>query len=244
MVTYSCRRPHGSTPELGEQRDEIAAREGPLERLRRVDVVLLEAKEPLPNGPERGEVIRREDLALDDGEVDLDLIEPARVDGGVDEHKFRPLGLQPRHGALAPMRGAVVRNPEDTPSRAIRFLPHDLRHQPVEGGDARLGFTAAEHPGAMHIPGGEIGPGTGPSVLMLDPQRSTRRGRLGRVAPTPGLDARLFVGTEHVFARAERDALPAALVEIQDPAGIEGEVRIAGEDPAAIAPWSQRVLAE
>ncbi|HEY6368576.1 MAG TPA: hypothetical protein VI585_27640 [Candidatus Binatia bacterium] len=49
MVTYSCRCPRGSS-ELGEQRGEIAAREGPLERLRRVDIVFLEAKKPLADG--------------------------------------------------------------------------------------------------------------------------------------------------------------------------------------------------
>ncbi len=96
----------------------------------------------------------------------------------------------------------------------------------------------------MHIPGGDIGPGASPSVLVFDPQRSTRRGRLRRVAPTPGLDARLFVGAEHVLPRPERDPLPAAFIEIQDPAGLERELRVAGEDPAAIAPWSQRILAE
>jgi hypothetical protein len=80
MVTNSCRCPRGSS-ELGEQRGEIAACEGPLERLRRVDIVFLEAKKPLADGAERSEVIRREDFALDDGEIDLDLIEPAGVDG-------------------------------------------------------------------------------------------------------------------------------------------------------------------
>src|SRR5205809_875194 len=99
MMTYSCRRPRGSTTEFGEQRGEIAAREGPPERLRRVDVVFLEAKKPLTDRAERTEVIRREDLALDDGEIDLNLIEPAGVDGGVDEHELRPPGLQPRAAA-------------------------------------------------------------------------------------------------------------------------------------------------
>src|SRR5437660_4514592 len=244
MMTYSCRRPRGSTTEFGEQRGEIAAREGPLERLRRVDVVFLEAKKPLTDRTERTEVIRREDLALDDGEIDLNLIEPTGVDGGVDEHELRPPGLQPRAGAVAPMRGTVVRDPEDTPSRAIRFLPHDLRDEPVEGRDAGLRFAAPEHPRAMHIPGGDIGPGAGASVLVLDPERSTRRGRLRRVAPTPGLDARFFIGAEHVLPRPEGNSLPAALVEIQDSAGLKREVRIARKDPAAIAPRSQRVLAE
>src|SRR5262245_1650637 len=141
MVTYSCRRSRGSTTQLGEQRDEIAAGESPLERLGRGDVVLLEAQEPLTDGAERSEVIRCEDLARDDGEIDLDLIEPAGVDGSVDEHELRPPRLQPPDGAVAPMRGAVVRDPEDTPGRAIRFLPHDLCHESAEGRGARLRFA-------------------------------------------------------------------------------------------------------
>ncbi len=107
MVTYS-RRPRGSTTELGEQRGEIAAREGPLERRRRVDVVVLEAKEPLTDGAEGSEVIRREDLALDDGKIDLDLMEPACVNGGVDKYELRPLGLQPRDGAVASIAMPVL----------------------------------------------------------------------------------------------------------------------------------------
>ena len=47
---------------------------------------------------ERGEarkIVGREELALDDGEVDLDLVEPAGVDRGVDEDDVRPFGTQP-----------------------------------------------------------------------------------------------------------------------------------------------------
>jgi hypothetical protein len=79
----------------------VAARESPLEGFCRVDVVFLEAKEPLADRGERREVIRREDLALNNGEIDLDLIEPAGMDRGVDEYELRPLGLQPRDGAVA-----------------------------------------------------------------------------------------------------------------------------------------------
>jgi hypothetical protein len=244
MVTYSRRGLSGSTTEFGEQSGEIAAGEGPLERLCRVDVVVLEAKKPFADGAERSEVVRREDLALDDREIDFDLIEPAGVNGGVHEDELRPLGLEPCDGAVAPMRRGVVGDPEDATRRAIRFLPHDLSHESVEGRNASLGFAATEHSRAMHIPGGEIGPGAGPRVLVLDPQRATRSGRQRRMTSPPSLDARLFVGAEHVLPRPEGDALPTALVEIQDPAGLERELRIPGEEPAPTTPRSQRVLAE
>jgi hypothetical protein len=96
----------------------------------------------------------------------------------------------------------------------------------------------------MHIPSGQIGPGAGPCVLMFDAQRPPRPGRLRRMAPRAGLDARLFVGAEHVLARPQGHPLPAAFVEIEDPAGLERELRIAGEEPAAVAPRAQGILAE
>jgi hypothetical protein len=68
-----------------------------------LDVVLLKAEEPVADGTERHDVIRREDLALGDGEVDLDLIEPAGVSATfwtspgllVPGLSLRSLSLQP-----------------------------------------------------------------------------------------------------------------------------------------------------
>ena len=80
MVTYSCRRECPAT-KFGQQGREVATGEGPLEGLGRGDVVVLEAKEALTDRVARRRVVRREHLALDDREVDLDLIEPAGVDG-------------------------------------------------------------------------------------------------------------------------------------------------------------------
>ena len=59
-----------------------------------------------------------------------------------------------------------------------------------------------------------------------------------------GLDAGLLVGAQHVVARPQGGAAPAPLIEIQDAAGFEGEGRIAREDPAAMAPGPQCILAE
>lgn len=40
-------------------------------------VALLEGEQPVLNGVETGEVVGGDDLALDDAELDLDLVEPA-----------------------------------------------------------------------------------------------------------------------------------------------------------------------
>ncbi len=47
-------------------------------------------------------------FALDDGEVDLGLVEPGRVDRGVYEHEVRPGALESVDRAFAAVRGAVV----------------------------------------------------------------------------------------------------------------------------------------
>src|SRR5437667_135867 len=96
-MTYS---PSGGRPlrlagESGQQCGQMLARERPLERARRAFVSMLE---PEQGGFERGEVREvagRQDLALDHGNVDLDLIQPARMNGREDRDQVRPLALQP-----------------------------------------------------------------------------------------------------------------------------------------------------
>ena len=63
-----------------EEAVEVVAGELPFERLGDLLVVSSEAEEPLFDGGEVGEVVGLQHLALDDREVDLDLVEPAGVD--------------------------------------------------------------------------------------------------------------------------------------------------------------------
>ena len=51
-------------------------------------VAVFEGGDPVGELVEVGEVVGGEDLALDDGEVDLDLVEPGGVDGQVDQAAF------------------------------------------------------------------------------------------------------------------------------------------------------------
>src|SRR5438552_9846245 len=142
-------------PEFCEEAGEISAREGPLEELGRVDVTVLKAAQAILDGRERWEVVGREDFALDDREVDLDLVQPTGVDGRVHEHNLGSLGLEPHDGALTTMGRGVVHDPKDPTGGAIGFLVQDVGNEALKGGDARLAFTPPEYLGPMHVPGGE-----------------------------------------------------------------------------------------
>ena len=74
----------GLVESLG-QAVEVRAGELPLERGGDLLVAAAEREQPLVERVEIGEVVRGEDLALDDGELDLGLVEPAGVHRGVEE---------------------------------------------------------------------------------------------------------------------------------------------------------------
>ena len=83
--------------------------------------------------------------------------------------------LQALNRSWPPMTGAVVNNPKDPMRMAVGILMHDLLNQAVEGDDGAAGFAMAVDLGLVDIPGGQIGPGTEASILMLD----LREGNLG-----------------------------------------------------------------
>jgi len=57
--------------------------------------VLAEAQQPIGELIKRVEAVGAERLALDDREVELDLVEPGGVDREVDERQVLPGGLEP-----------------------------------------------------------------------------------------------------------------------------------------------------
>src|SRR5207253_4156762 len=96
----------------------------PLEGLGSRFVAPLEGEEASLDLGEVGEVVGGQDLALDDGVVDLDLVQPRRMDGAVDEPQPATTApgvtpLQAVDGRLAPVRRAVV----DDPVHAAGSLP-------------------------------------------------------------------------------------------------------------------------
>ena len=69
----------GLGQELSGQFCEVISCEPPVKRRSHALVVLLEAQQSILDLRETGEVVGGERLALDDGEVDLDLVEPTGV---------------------------------------------------------------------------------------------------------------------------------------------------------------------
>jgi hypothetical protein len=100
---------------------QVDAGEGTLKGAGGLLVVILEGEQTLLEFSARGEVIGSEDLTLNDGEIDLDLIEPAGMDRGVNEHDRGPRGAQAVGSFVAAVGGTVVGNPKDPPRGAIGF---------------------------------------------------------------------------------------------------------------------------
>ncbi len=73
---------------------KVGAGELPLERHGGGLVAVLKGEEARLNLGQRGEVIGREDFALDDGEVDFDLVEPRGMNGQVQQAELGPVALQ------------------------------------------------------------------------------------------------------------------------------------------------------
>ena len=151
---------------------------------------------------------------------------------------------QTLHRSLAAMRRPVVHNPEHPASVAVWGLAHDLLDQPLEGGDARCCFAAPKHLGAVHVEGGKIGPSSSARILVLDAYRLAGPSRQARMGAYAGLDAGLLVSGDDKLVLAQRLPLPAARIQVQDAPGFCLEVRIARKYPAAMLPWTDRVLVQ
>jgi len=216
----------------------------PFEGMRGGFPIILKIQEAFGDGVEIRKIIGCEDLALDNGEVDFDLVEPTGMDGRVDEGDGWPLRTDPGDGALSAMGGSIVDDPEDAPCGAIRFLLHDLAQEATEGVNAGRKFAASKDLGAMDVPGGKVGPGAEALILMFDTHGAPRSRRKRWVLTPTWLDAGLLVRAEHEVVGAQGLASPASFVQVEDASGLFGEVRSAWKNPAAISPRSQSILAE
>src|SRR5487761_2337790 len=223
----------GREPELVEESGEIVTCEFPLEGLRDGFVVSLESQQSLLDSSQRREVVGGKDLALDDGEVDLDLNEPARMNGTMHGNQSWKFRLESGHAARPAMGGAVVHDPEDPARLVVGRLVHDVVDQSLERRDAGLALTAAKYFGAMDIESGQVGPRAATHVFVLDTHGLAGLGRQRRGDTRPCLDAGFLVGGQHELVVAQQLPLPTPLVEIKDAAGLDGKLGIARKDPAA-----------
>ena len=198
--------------------------------------------EPLGKIVERVEVIGGERFALQHGEIDFDLVEPAGVDRGMHQQEVGVALAEPPDRGQSAMRGAVVDDPEDAPSVAVGRLLHDLVDEALERGDAGLGFAAAEQLGTMDIAGGEVGLGGEGFVFVLDVGGLAGfGGRCGMPALTR-LDGGFLVGRDDAIGLVQGSTQPSAVIEVEDATGLVGEVGVAREDPAAVLPRADGVV--
>ncbi len=189
-------------------------------------------------------VIRGEDLPLNDREVDLHLVEPTGVSGGVDKDCIGPLVSEAIGGSLTPMSRAVVHDPEDASCGLVGLLAHDFADEAIHRRDAILGFATTEDLGAVDIPSSQVDPGTPAKVLVFNSRGAVRRGRQSRLFSAAGLNASLFVGRDNKLVRAQWSAFPNAMVQIEDRAGLGGKIGISREDPASMLPRAKGIATE
>src|ERR1019366_8176300 len=102
-----------------EQLGEFGAGEFPLERLSEDLVAGLEGEDPGGQLLERGGIGRREDLALEDAEIDLDLVEPTGVDRQMNGHE--PGCACTRRRTAAPPRCELPLSRTQKTRRAERY---------------------------------------------------------------------------------------------------------------------------
>src|SRR5215208_3098221 len=156
---------------LGKAREELvemAAGELPGKRLGHLLVASLEGDEAFGQSIKGGEVIGSENLTLNHREVDLDLVEPGSVSRKMDESQVGPPPLKTLHRGDASVGGTIVHHPEDPTGRGVGFLLHHLLDEAAKRLDADLRLATSEEPGAMDVPGGQVGQGSLASVLVFD----------------------------------------------------------------------------
>ena len=154
--------------QLLEEVGEIVASEGPFEWVADPGEVAFKLMQAVGDGGEVGEIVWCEHLPLHDGEVDLDLIEPACMTRRVNELDPRIPRVGALYGARTAVRGPVIDDPEDAASVPMRRAGHDLIDEPVEGLDAGRRFAASDDGGVMYIERGQVRPSAPAFVFVFN----------------------------------------------------------------------------
>ncbi len=138
--------------DLGEQCFQVLAGELPLERAGGRAVVILEAQQAILEFSQGSEVVGSEQLALNNREVHLDLVEPAGMHRRMHGDDRGPTSLQPLDAGLTAVRGAVVHDPEHPRGGSVGLLLHDLGDEALEGADPGSLSHSGRRPGRVAHP--------------------------------------------------------------------------------------------
>src|SRR5215212_233691 len=223
---------------------EVGLGVAPVERGGGLLVAALEGQQASFDLVQVGEVVGRQHFALHDGEVDLDLVQPGSVHRQVDQAQVPPAAFQPVDRGLAAVGAAIVDDPKHSLGRGVGLGGHDLGDQPAERVDASGGLAAAEQVGVVDIPGGQIRQRSAAVVFVLDAHTARWACWPGRMAAAARLDLGFLIGRQHVLVVAQQLALEEALVQVQNPAGLGGEVWGPREDPRVVPPRLDGILGQ
>ena len=189
----------------------------------------------------RGKIVGREHFSLDDGEIDLNLIDPAGMNRGMHQKSIGPAGSDAIDCLLAAMSRAVIHDPKDTLGGFIRFTAHNRSDEPIGGSNATVFFAVSEDLGSMDVPSCQIGPSTLTEILMLNPHASANGNGQGGLLATSRLNTGFFVRRDNEFRTMQRFSLPDASVEIEDASGFASEIGIAWKDPTTVLPRTKGI---
>jgi hypothetical protein len=230
--------------ELFHHPREVVPCESPIEGCGHLLVILLEAQQSVLDFRQAGEIIGGQRLALDDGEVDLNLVEPTGMDWAVNRNEIgKGLG-QALHAWLPTMRRAVIHDPEHAACIAVGRLSHHLGNKATERFDTAGLLTTTEDFGTVYVERSQIGPCPTTLILMFDPGGAMRAWGQGGMRAYTRLNACLFIGREDKFIRVQASALPLPRVEVQNALSLELKLGVAREDPGAVLPWADRIFVQ
>jgi hypothetical protein len=173
-----------------------------------------------------------------------DLIQPGRVDRGVDHDRVRAGLGQPVDGGLAAVVGAVARDDEHPGRVVVLRAAQDLAgqvHERLDPGGCRGG---GEHFPGVHVEAGQQGERAVAHVFVLDAHGLAGGGRGGGVATAAGLDGGLGVEGQQPVTGPQRLPLIEPPVQVEDDFRLGFEVRGAGIDPGPVLPGLDRVLGQ
>src|SRR5229473_4569025 len=88
-LTYFLGRGSARSGELVEELGKILTGELPFKGPSRGFPIVLKVEEALREGVEIGKIVGRENLPLDNREIDFDLVEPTGMNGGMHERESR-----------------------------------------------------------------------------------------------------------------------------------------------------------
>ena len=228
--------------EFLHKRGQIRPCEFPVKRFSNRFISALKSQQTIFHSIKRVEMIGCEDLALNDREVNFDLVEPTGMNRQMDGKHVRPSLLQPLDTAISAMGRGIIDDEKDPFGILIRCLVHNLCQEPIEGCNARFGLTSSKQFSAMHIPSCKISQRTFAFIFVLDKDGMVSCWGYGFGPAMSGLNTGLFISRKHIFIRFKGLSLLNAVIQIQHTSRLLLEIGIAWKNPHPMAPRPNSVF--